>query len=291
MKTKALLALFNLCIMVLIQSCSNEQEPMAYGDSTESEATISHMVVKFEDRIYETDAKVIGDSVTYLNQEYADVYNSKISKLPELATIMTIEGAVIYIEYLASQEDVEEKYNFLKLEADSICPSMMATRSKIIDMWPPNTSAVVLGQAALFDDRDFKDTILLSYATTTWFTSIPRLKNLGFNDKCSSIKVHNTMDPICNYTVSYLEVSDGLHYMRTFKGNQLRPVLVSYWDSDYKGKILYCIAPATGSSQDHMDYNLKNIGWNDKISAIEWVLVYDFTKFMGDHPDLPHASC
>lgn len=33
------------------------------------------------------------------------------------------------------------------------------------------------------------------------------------------------------------------------------------------------------------------IGWNDKISAIEWVLVYDFTKFMGDHPDLPHTSC
>ena len=48
--------------MFAMQSCTSDEEPMM-PETTKSETSISHMVVKFEDRIYETDAMTVGDSV------------------------------------------------------------------------------------------------------------------------------------------------------------------------------------------------------------------------------------
>lgn len=59
----------------------------------------------------------------------------------------------------------------------------------------------------------------------------------------------------------------------------------------YDGKVLYCIAPQTGSTQEHFDNNLKNIGWNDKISSITWILVTDYRQFIDDNPDAEHPDC
>lgn len=53
----------------------------------------------------------------------------------------------------------------------------------------------------------------------------------------------------------------------------------------------YCIAPQTGSTQEHFDNNLKNIGWNDKISSITWILVTDYRQFIDDNPDAEHPDC
>lgn len=66
----------------------------------ESDATISHMVIKFENHIYETDVMEQGDSITYLNEEYAEVYRSKIATNPNIAAIMNTDASgVSYLEY------------------------------------------------------------------------------------------------------------------------------------------------------------------------------------------------
>lgn len=62
----------------MVQSCTNEQEPIISG-SNKTETTISHMIVKFEGKVYETDVTTIGDSVVYLNKEFAEIYISRIA--------------------------------------------------------------------------------------------------------------------------------------------------------------------------------------------------------------------
>lgn len=37
------------------------------------------MIVKFEGKVYETDVTTIGDSVVYLNKEFAEIYISRIA--------------------------------------------------------------------------------------------------------------------------------------------------------------------------------------------------------------------
>lgn len=303
MKFKTLIILFSICFITMIQSCSNEQEPTINGGSAESEVIISHMVVKFEEKIFETDVKVIGDSVVYLNQEYAEVYNSKISKLPELATVMTTEDEVTYVEYLASKEDVEKKYSLIRIPNTPVELEAIGTRSKVIDMEYQYSSENVLGYAELYDDRNFSDTMLKCNVTDRGASTCAYLKNYGFNDKCSSIKVYNKMRLGHHY-----ELWNGTTYLGSYDASQLRPVLVCFENSDYnivnnyvyKGKILYCIAPATqafltNNPQVHKDSNLRKIGWNDKISSFQWIMVNDFRAFEsinGNDPAIPaHPEC
>ncbi len=33
--------------------------------------------------------------------------------------------------------------------------------------------------------------------------------------------------------------------------------------------------------------NLKTIGWNDRISSIDWTLVIGFSAFQGNDPEIP----
>lgn len=81
----------------------------------------------------------------------------------------------------------------------------------------------------------------------------------------------------------------------TSKGSNLRPILKCYHNSNYSGIYIYCIAPVAGSSTPHMDYNLKTIGWNDKISSACWILVDDITEITGVNgiePKFPaHPDC
>lgn len=89
----------SFCIMFAMQSCTSYDEP-TMPETAESETSISHMVVKFEDRIYETDVMTIGDTVVYLNEEYAEVYRSQIANIPDIAAVMSCDEAGVYnVEY------------------------------------------------------------------------------------------------------------------------------------------------------------------------------------------------
>ena len=82
-----------------------------------------------------------------------------------------------------------------------------ASRGGVIDLYPTNSGgAPVLAIAELYDDKDFKDTKLIAYETTTLSTAVPKLSSHGFNDKASSIKVFNNIDPKIYYNVNSTKI-------------------------------------------------------------------------------------
>lgn len=287
---KKFFALISFCILIAMQSCSSEEDLM-FNEPNSSDASLSHLVVKFENRIYETDVIAVGDSVKYLNEEYDKVYRSKIVNIPNIAAVVsTNEAGTTFVEYFYSEKKLRDKYNFIPLENRSEQMTDNSTRSGVIDLMLANNTSPILAVAELYDDRNFKDTKLISYATAAWATGVPKLKDLGFNDKTSSIKVFNKMNPNSSYTIEYIAI--GITHHKTHSGSGIRPVLTCFEDSNYSGSVIYCIASPTGSPTDHIDTNLKTIGWNDKISAIGWQLVVDFSAFIGENPQIPaHPGC
>ena len=280
--------------LLVTQSCSSDLEPMV-SEINKTDTSVSHLVVKIGDHFYETDVVSQGDTVKYLNEEYEMVYRTQIAPNPDIAAVFTSdESGNSYIEYFISESQLLEQYEFLQPEDMIEAMPEAVSRGGTINLFPDNRPSIVLAHAELYDDKNFDDTRLLTYVTTTWMNSVARLKDLGFNDKTSSIKVFNQMRPDYEYTISsyeHPETNTGLHRC-THKGSDLRPVLKCYQDSDYKGSVIYCIASPTGSSIDHTDTDLKKIGWNDKISAITWFVAYDFSVFEGDPPLIPaHPDC
>lgn len=244
---KKFFALISFCILIAMQSCSSEEDLM-FNESNSSDASLSHLVIKFENQIYETDVITIGDSVKYLNEEYEEVYRSKIVNIPNIvAVVSTNESGTSFVEYFYSEKNLLDKYNFIQLENKSEQMTGKSTRSGVIDMMVPNNTSPILAVAELYDDRNFKDTKLISYATASWATGIPKLKDLGFNDKTSSIKVFNKMSPNSSYTIQYTNV--GLPHQKTYSGSGIRPVLTCFEDSNYSGSVIYCIASPTGIRQ------------------------------------------
>lgn len=284
---KKFLILMSFCIMFAMQSCSSYDEP-TMPETAESETSISHMVVKFEDRIYETDVMTVGDSVRYLNEEYAELYLSKISNNPDIAAVISSdEVGTTYVEYFMSEKKLLEKYEFAQLERNENTSSN-ATRSKVIDLVVGDNSSPILAVAELYDDKDFKDTELITYMTPTWNGSVPNMKEHGFNDKTSSIKIYNKIKSSTYYTI----YSVNFPYQKTYLGDWIRPVLKCYHNSYFEGGVIYCIASPPGSLVDHTDTNLKKIGWNDRISSIEWLLVVKLSLIEGDNPLYPpHDPC
>lgn len=89
---KKFFALISFCILIAMQSCSSEEDLML-NEPNSSDASLSHLVIKFENRIYETDVIAVGDSVKYLNEEYDKVYRSKIVNIPNIAAVVSTNEA------------------------------------------------------------------------------------------------------------------------------------------------------------------------------------------------------
>lgn len=277
----------------MLLGCSSDKEP-DIRDSHEDFMKVSHMIVKFNGNTYETDVKTIGDSVIYLNHEYAEIYSSQISNNPEIATLVHADDSgIYYVEYYSSEKELLQKYEFLHIEnSDFSAPQTKG--DKIIDLMPTINTSPILARAELYDDKQFDDTRLFAYATTTWQNSVAKLSQYGFNDKTSSIKVFNLMDPNRSYGIQAVNPDTGaIIFPTTFhSGYVLRPVLKCYHNSNFSGAKIYCIALRSGQNGEHADYNLKNIGWNDRISSIEFLLVYSDSLFEGENPEIPaHPEC
>lgn len=81
------------------------------------------------------------------------------------------------------------------------------------------------------------------------------------------------MEPGSYYDIGAGAIGDGIHGGYTKPGGELRVCFTSYEDSYYQGKVLYCVGeywrgPLSMSyDRPHADYNLKKLGWNDKISS------------------------
>lgn len=268
---KNLLKITALCILVAMQSCSSEDEPQ-YPVANQPNSEISKMVVRFNGKIYETDVKETGDSVSYLNEEYAEIYHNKIEKASKIAILLTSdEDGTTYADYYYSEEELLERYKIIKL------PDVEPTRSREINLIDSNDTDPLVATAELYKDKDLKNDVLKVYTTTVGGTVISNFKTIGFNDCVTSIKLINKLDPNTKYILG--KGPDSLVNIIGTSGSQIRPVLACFKDANFSGSVIYCVASPTGSSVDHTDSNLKKIKFNDKISSLGWNIVTDFSLF------------
>lgn len=276
-------------IVSMLGACSSEDEP-ALNLSSESDNEISELIVRYDGKEYHTFVINDNDSIIYLNKEYAKLYSEEIKEnISNMAICLeeSKDGKTI-VSYYPSEDELVEQTGIKQVDQEVAENILLATRgSGMYEVVPPSNE-FRLGTAELYDDRNFKDRGVRLYVTATYQCGIPSLGDLnGFNDKTSSIKVFNNMEPATVYHQGPL--------LSNFTGMSMRPCLKCYHNSDFKGTVIFCIGKQAGSGVDHLDYNLKNIGWNDRISSVEFFLISREEAENGEKGQetnyLPHNPC
>lgn len=271
MKTKNLLLALGLGLTLM--SCSSNDEPYfnTYYGSGNAE---DQMIAVYNDSCYLVGCQEAGDSTVFNNQEFNNIYTSKLANNPSLAILAykNVIGQDV-VEYFDNEQQLKEKYNIQALLSEETSTSDGPNR---VIGHVEITGGEIIGRAILYDDVNYRDRSLTIDISTWHRVEIPALKdsNFKFNDKTSAIRVYNYMNPSKNYTL--LCGTPSMVHEKTFPGSILRVCSVGYEHTNYKGKVLYCIGSYSGDYENyaqapitpHQDWNLKKIGWNDKISAV-----------------------
>lgn len=250
-------------IACAITACSNVDEPET--EELNSNDMTSLLTVKYKGETYTIPCIMKNDSLIYLDKKFNELYKNEIEKLPNRAAFCyKDEQGNDVIEYYSSSKELEKETKITYIGNNN-------TRMTRDAMPQP-----VAGRAILYDNKNYKDRTVIMDADLNIFPNIPNLKGYaGFNDKTSSIRVFNFLNPNKSYKPSYaLPETPGT------PGSQLRTCLIGYEDSNFKGSVLYCIATYSNtenlndpSTATHQDYNLKKIGWNDKISSARFRII------------------
>lgn len=199
---------------------------------------------------------------------YAFVYETYLELYVEIPDDMI---KVVVNDEDDTASELEDAHEMEYFSADSI--SEIGSRALV---------GPILGRAIMYDDKDYRDRSIVLDINESLMMTIPNLKDYaGFNDKTSSIRVFNFLDPNTYYKPHV--VSSGTPStlpLPGYLGSRLRTCLISYEDSNYRGKVLYCIADYSSTADiskpetaTHQDRRLKNLGWNDKISSVVFRIV------------------
>ena len=305
-KTLIIVSIFTFVLSLM--ACNNADEPQfSSADELNGQETF---IAVYKGKSYIVGVKELNDSVIYQNESFDKIYRENLSKNSHLAMLAykNVYGQDI-IEYFDKEEELWKEYSINRLMTDNDTTNGNNRNNgpgRIIDHILIPEGATLIGRVILYDDVNYKDRSLTIDMSTTHKTEISRLKDscYKFNDKTSSIRVFNFMDPSKNYyiLINY-GIFDEFHdntYFVCVPGGHLRTCLISFEDTNFSGKVLYCFSsysnPAASydpSTASHQDWNLKKIGWNDKISAVKLDLFqidafnYEF-EIIGENGKEPH---
>lgn len=261
---------------LVLTSCSNEDELEILQLDKPEFVTIK---VKYKDKTYEVPCKYENDSLMYLDEEFNNIYKNEISKIPEVAALLSKdENGNDVISYYSDYKELEISNGFDILQADSSVVSRVGT-----GMQP------TAGRVILYDDTNFKDrTVVLDLDLRGYYYIRYLLEGYKFNDKTSAIRVFNFLRPGEYYSCAFGTLCA--------YGRELRVCMIGYEHSFHEGKRLYCVAeyvpgqdinkPNTAS---HQDYKLRSIGWNDKLSSVELKIIR--AKEISSGAITPHKPC
>lgn len=256
-------------------SCSEDSQPLNLVEDTidlsEYEETFIQNI-KYKGVVYRVLCGVKNDSLEYLDKTFNRLYVNEIALKENLATLaLCSDDGNDMIEFYDTASELEDAHEMEYFSADSI--SEIGSRALV---------GPILGRAIMYDDKDYRDRSIVLDINESLMMTIPNLKDYaGFNDKTSSIRVFNFLDPNTYYKPHV--VSSGTPStlpLPGYLGSRLRTCLISYEDSNYRGKVLYCIADYSSTADiskpetaTHQDRRLKNLGWNDKISSVVFRIV------------------
>lgn len=262
-----------LLLSLMTVACS--QEVVNESLSEKSESDEEELIVKYNGKTYTTQVVYEGDSVIYLNQEYADIYENEIKTATDLAIYLhKDESGRDIVEYYNSEEDLQESVNISIIEnmpVENISTTLTRGSNTLYEI---PIDGKILGEALMFDDKGYSDRRVKLKVTEKLYQFIPHLKAFAnFNDKTSSIKVYNYMSPNGKYNGDRWQPTGGVPGNDYILGKDLRTCLLGYQNINYKGDVLYCVSNESGDPNPHEDYDLKKIGWNDKISSVEFKII------------------
>lgn len=298
-KTLIIVSIFTFVLSLM--ACNNADEPQfSSADELNGQETF---IAVYKGKSYIVGVKELNDSVIYQNESFDKIYRENLSKNSHLAMLAykNVYGQDI-IEYFDKEEELWKEYSINRLmwQNDSTNGKQNSGPRRVLDYIQIPEGSTLIGRAILYDDVNYSDRTLTIDMSPICRIEIPRLKDFAFqfNDKTSSIRVFNFMDPSQNYSIRCGLPRDA-HFV-TMSGGHLRTCLVSFEDTGFHGKVLYCFSsysnPAASydpTTASHQDWNLKRIGWNDKISAVALDIFqtaafnYEF-EIIGENGKEPH---
>ena len=263
-------------IIIGLFACNNDDSLMNTESVLSSNESFTLTAV-YNDVTYTVPCKLENGEITYLNEEFSDLYNNEISLIQNLATLAyKDDNGNDVVMYYSSAEELEVKNNITYFQSQSA------------DAAPLTKGTALAGRAILYDDTNYKDRTVVLDINSDTYTAIPHLKpSHSFNDKASSIRIFNLLNPSTHYKPSY---ADWL--APSTSGSNLRVCLIGFEDDSYRGKVLYCVAtyspsanPNIPETASHQDWKLANLGWNDKITSVRFriIAVSDIGKTIHPH--------
>ena len=258
---------FAIALLFVSTACSVDS-PEIDGSMSQTEPEFFNLTVMFDGNTYSVPCMFENDSITYLDENFKKIYYERINSQKNLAALAyKLDNGEYVVDYYKNQSELEQENGFSRYNQNE--KPLSETRNGMSD--PVSSSTI--GRAILYDDKNFADReVVLDIDAKSQFL-IPNLKVYAkFNDKTSSIRVFNFLKE----ETLYAPFDNG----GVFKGEQLRTCLISYEDSGFNGKVIYCISkdsapigPPIALEAYHQDYDLKKIGWNDKISSVVFRIV------------------
>lgn len=274
MKKFRILYLLSL-IAAVFTSCSDESQSMdsvyEMPDLSLYEETFSQNI-KYKGMTYRVLCGIRNDSLEYLDKTFNELYINEISQNENLAMLAVCsDNGEDLIEFYDTAAELEDAHNMEYFNTDSV--GEIGSRAL----------GTIVGRAILYDDKNYRDRSIVLDIDKDQFIAIPNLKNYaGFNDKTSSIRVFNFLQPNVMYTPQRLDghVWSSTEPLTPMRGSQLRTCLINFENSNYGGKVLYCVADYSPDADinrpetaTHQDNRLRSLGWNDKISSVVFRIV------------------
>lgn len=260
-----------LCFISLlgVVGCSQEEiEPM----DSETSATKDkfYLDITYQGENYDNVECVMDDEdMLVVDSSFKEIYEKEIVNNPNLATLLTSVDGELKISYFKDEATLIDECSFNFLEVKMVNSRAQDT---------PNYGTVA--RAILHDDRGYRDRQLELKMTNFNPVDKPSLKGDNFNDKTSSIKVYNYISP------------DSIYYCndKTYNGWEILPCLISYEDTNYSGRVIYCVGDVYNGTYDrpngtepHSDYNLDRIKWSDKISSCKFRVIEKKSFYNGTY--------
>lgn len=225
----------------------------------------------YKGREYSSVAIARNDSLFYMDEEFNRLMET-IAAVPGAVSFVQNDSCVVYFD---SQEEFLTAYGIRELDGTE--KEKLQRVSRLNDFLPASRGMIANYQnaynqmesddliyAALFDDTNYSDTHLyLHIKNPDIIIEYPHMKDVGLNDKVSSLMVrYNMDDPDCCALLTVWEDSD------YNKGDNDR--------TKHRTNFV-----ATHSSRTKAVYNLKKVScfnahdsWNDRISSISFHVGY-----------------
>lgn len=256
---------FMVALLPLFFSCNNNEE-IADFIAEETTNEVFNLNIVYKDKEYVVPCTLDkNDNLVYLNEEFKTLYDNEISKFNNLVTYEQEDGKIVYYP---SEDAMLQELGYTLIDENAIITAKNGVQTRV-------ATDAIAGVATLWDDTGYKDRSITFQCTYNQFFSWPNLKYYNnFNDKTSALKVWSYIPANDSVKVSTALVETkfneqpGLTFTpdKMYSTNDLRVVFLGYHNSNYGGVVFCCIPENDGMVHAHS--NLKNYGWNDKISSV-----------------------